>query len=92
MVNFKEIYHFSRFQRVSNIFEGGPTFSRGSNCLFSTETHIACDFPGVGGVRTPVSPPLDPHLKIVVEAYRNFRFFIKRIQKRKESVAPSPRS
>ena len=34
MVNFKEIYHFSRFQRGSNIFRGGgggggPTFSRG---------------------------------------------------------------
>ena len=29
MVNFKEIYHFSRFQRVSNIFQGGPTFFRG---------------------------------------------------------------
>ena len=49
MVNFKEIYHFSRFQR-------GPTFSRGggsnffqgggSNCFFPIETHITCDFPG----------------------------------------------
>ena len=29
MVNFKAIYHFSRLQRVSNIFQGGPTFSRG---------------------------------------------------------------
>ena len=29
MVNFKAIYHFSRFQRGSNIFLGGPTFSRG---------------------------------------------------------------
>ena len=29
-VNFKEIYHFSRFQRESNIFQGGggPTFFR----------------------------------------------------------------
>ena len=66
MVNFKEIYHFLRFQR-------GPTFSRGvqlfpggggggggSNCLFPIETHITCDFPG-GGSRPPV-PPLDPHL------------------------------
>ena len=24
-----EIYHFSRFQRGSNIFQGGPTFSGG---------------------------------------------------------------
>ena len=58
MVNFKENYHFSRFQ-------GGPSFSRGggggSNCLFPIETHITCDFPG-GGVRTPCPPPLDPHL------------------------------
>ena len=28
---------------------GGPTFSRGSNCLFPIETHITCDFPGGGG-------------------------------------------
>ena len=33
MVNFKEIYHFSRFQRGSNIFLGGPTFSRGVQLL-----------------------------------------------------------
>ena len=36
-------------------FPGGPTFSRGSNCLFPIETHITCDFPG-GGVRTPYPP------------------------------------
>ena len=44
MVNFKEIYHFSRFQRGSNIFRGGggggggggrPTFSRGGGPTFS---------------------------------------------------------
>ena len=32
MVNFKEIYHFSRFQRGSNVFQGGGgglTFTRG---------------------------------------------------------------
>ena len=59
--DFKENYHFSRFQ-------GGPTFSRGgggggggggSNCLFPIETHITCDFPGGSG---PPVPPLDPHL------------------------------
>ena len=54
MVNFKENYHFSRFQRGSNIFQGG------SNCLFPIETHITCDFPGGGP--DPLSPPLDPHL------------------------------
>ena len=61
MVNLKENYHFSRFQR-------GPTFSRGSNffrgggggggggsyCLFPIEIHITCDFPG--GVRTSCPP------------------------------------
>ena len=66
MVNIKETYHFSRFQRGSNIFQGDPTFSRGggSNCLFPIETHITCDFPG-GGIRTPCPPPpLDPHLPL----------------------------
>ena len=60
MVNFKENYHFSRFGRGSNIFQGGgggPTFSRvggGSYCLFPIETHITCDFPG--GFWTPCPP------------------------------------
>ena len=39
MVNFKEIYHFSRFQRGSIIFQGGggggPTFSRGGPIAYS---------------------------------------------------------
>ena len=39
----------------SNFFQGG-----GSNCLFPIETHITCDFPGGGGVRTPC-PPLWIH-------------------------------
>ena len=56
MVNFKENYHFSRFQRGSNIFHGGPTFPGGSNCLFPIETHITCDFPGGGGGPDPLSP------------------------------------
>ena len=54
MVNFKEIYHFSRFQRGSNIFQGGggSNFFQGwSNSLFPIETHITCDFPG-----TPYPP------------------------------------
>ena len=50
MVNFKENYHFSRFQ-------GGG----GSNCLFPIETHITCDFPGGSGPSVP-PPPLDPHM------------------------------
>ena len=69
MVNFKEIYHFSR---------GGPTFSSGggggggggeSNCLFPVETHITCDFPGGGP--DPLSPPLDPHLLLVLVLFIN---------------------
>ena len=64
MVNFKGIYHFSRFQRGSNIFQGGvQLFPGGSNCLFPIETHITCDFPGGGGGPDPLSPPLDPHLQ-----------------------------
>ena len=60
MVNFKEKYHFLRFQRA----RGGPTFSGGGgvNCLFPIETHITCDFPGGGGGSGPPVPPLDPHL------------------------------
>ena len=58
MVNFKEIYHFSRFQRGSNIFQGGPTFSRwGVQLLIpyrNPYNYITCDFPG--GVRTPCPP------------------------------------
>ena len=63
MVNFKEIYLVSSFQRGSKIFQGGvqlfPGGGGGSNCLFPIETHITCDFPGGSG---PPVPPLDPHL------------------------------
>ena len=58
MVNFKEIYYFSRFQMGSNIFWGGG-IGGGSNRLFQIETHITCDFPGGPD---PLFPPLDPHL------------------------------
>ena len=40
MVNFKENYHFLRF----NIFQGG-----GSNCIVTIGSNITCDFSG-GGV------------------------------------------
>ena len=70
MVNFEEIYHFSKFQRGSNIFQGGGGggggsnfFQGGSNCLFPIETHITCDFPG--GVRTPC-PPSGSALVLVI--------------------------
>ena len=65
LVNFKENYHFSRFQRGSNISRGGggvqhfPGWRGGSNCLFPIEIHITCDFPGSPD---PLSPTLDPHL------------------------------
>ena len=42
MVNFKENYHFSRFQG-------------GSNCLFPIEIHMTCDFPGGSGPPVPPS-------------------------------------
>ena len=68
MVNFEENYHFSRFQRGSNILEGGvQLFQGGSNCLFPIGTHITCDFPGGGGGPDPMSPPLDPHLLNTLE-------------------------
>ena len=57
LVNFKAIYHFSRFQGGSYFFQGG---GGGSNCLFHIETHITCVSPGGGG--GPVLP-LDPHVK-----------------------------
>ena len=58
---FKENYNFPRFQRGSNIFQGGGVSKifqggGGPNANFY-KTHITCDFPG--GVRTPY-PPVDP--------------------------------
>ena len=54
-------FHFSRFQRGSNIIQGGggggvQLLPGGSNCLFPIETHITCDFPGGGGSGPPVPP------------------------------------
>ena len=71
MVNFKENYHFSKFQRGSNFFQWGGGGGGGSNCLFPIETQITCDFPG-GGVRTPC-PPLDPHLLSRRNTRKSFR-------------------
>ena len=54
MVNFEENYHLSRFQRGSNIFQGGvQIFPRVSNCLYPIETHITCAFPGGPDPLTP---------------------------------------
>ena len=60
-VNFEENYHFSRFQRGSNIFQGGggPTFSRGVQLLIPYRNPYNLWFSR--GVPTPW-PPLDPHL------------------------------
>ena len=71
---------FYSLQRESNGFitektihfqgsRGGPTFFQGGGgvqTLIAKETHITCDFPGVGGFRTPIPlptphPRLDPH-------------------------------
>ena len=58
MVNFKETFHFSRFERGFNIFQGGGGWvggwGGGSNCLFPIETHITCDFPGGSGPPVPL--------------------------------------
>ena len=55
MVNFKEIYRFSRLQMGSIFFPRGSIFFQGvSNCLFPIETHLICDFPE--GVRIPCPP------------------------------------
>ena len=55
MVNFKEIYHFSRSQRGSNIFQVGPTFSRGGvQLLIPYRNPYNLSFSR--GVRTPCPP------------------------------------
>ena len=72
MVNFKEIVHFSRFQRESNIFQGGGVQLFPGvgpiQCLFPIEIHVTCDFPGGGRRSGPPAPPpsgstLEAHLK-----------------------------
>ena len=63
MVNFKEIYHFSRFQRGYYIFQGGGGFFQGGGgvqLLIPYRNPYNLSF-SRGGVQTPV-PPLDPHL------------------------------
>ena len=71
MVNFKEIYHFSRFQGVQ-LFSGGSNFfpgGGGSDCLFPIETHITCDFPGGSG------PPVPPSLWIRTCLYLHYVYY-----------------
>ena len=78
VVNLKEIYHFSRFQRGSNIFQGGPTFPGGwgSNCLFPIETYITCDFQGGGGSGPPVPPLWIRTCSISTKGYYLFMYVI----------------
>ena len=54
MVNFKEIYRFSRLQMGSNFFQGVQLFPGVSNCLSPIETLLICDFQE--GVWTPCPP------------------------------------
>ena len=83
MVNFNEIYHFSRFQRGSNIFRrggGGPTFSSGGGggvvqLRISLETHKTCDFPGGPD---PLSPPSGSALECAIrEAQTSLRSLVR---------------
>ena len=71
MVNFKEIYHFSGFQRGSNIFEeggGGSNFFQGGGVQLLIP-YRTCDFPGGSGPPAP-PPPLDSHLIWVVLLFK----------------------
>ena len=64
MVNFKEICHFSRSQRVSNIFQGGPTFSEGGGGVqLLIPYRNPYNFSFSRGGPDPCPPPLDPHLR-----------------------------
>ena len=61
MVNFKENYHFSRFQRGSNIFQGGG----GVHLLIPYRNPYYLWFSRGGGSGPPAPPPpLDPHLGV----------------------------
>ena len=66
MVNFNEIYHFSRLERGSNIFQGGggSNFFQGGGVqlLIPYRNPYNLWFSRGGGVRIPSPPPLDPHL------------------------------
>ena len=61
--------HFSRFQRGSNIFQGGGGVQLLPGgpiaCLFPIDTHITYNFQGGSG---PPVPPLDPHLDVVLKS------------------------
>ena len=56
--------YFSKDPEGVQLFPGGSNFFQGVQMLISIETHIACDFPGGGGVQTSI-PPLDPHITLL---------------------------
>ena len=62
MVNFKDNYHLSRFQRGSNIFQGGPTFSRGGGVqlLIAYRNPYNLWFSRGGGGGGGFGPPVPP--------------------------------
>ena len=69
MVNFKKFYHFSRFQRGSNIFQGGGGvhfFQGGGVQLLIPYSNQILLVIFQGGGPDPLSPPLDPHLPFVM--------------------------
>ena len=54
MVNFKEIYRFSRLQMGSNVFQGVQLFLGSVQLLIPYKSHFICDFQE--GVRTSCPP------------------------------------
>ena len=61
MVNFKEIYRFSRLQMGSNFFQGLQLFPGGVQLLIPYRNPYNLWFPRGGPDPLP-PPPLDPHL------------------------------
>ena len=55
MVNFKEIYRFSRLHMGSIFFQGVQLFPGGVQLLIPYRNHLICDFPEGPG---PTAPPL----------------------------------
>ena len=62
LVKFKEIYHFSRFQRESNLLQGGSNFFQGVQLLIPYRNPYNLWFSRGGP--DPLSPPLDPNLTV----------------------------
>ena len=65
----RKLYFSKNAERVQD-FPGGANFFQGVQMLISIETHITCDFPGVGG-RTPYPPSGFAHGH--VRCYRHLR-------------------